>query len=388
VRGVHEFPEFGSGQAAVDIVRLTTELATIQTLRAIDAGHLEDRSWPEQDFHTMEVVHRPVSLDQFLQAMHAGQSWLAERCIAECRELVAPADQADQIALISRTSFEWINRFAHRNSHLYTDAGARGITDAAVAREETVRTILGGHAVDVDAAASVLGYELARCHHTGVILTQEVTDPARPGALQQLAREVLGSLGATTCLVVPIGHCTVWAWGSDNGSSSGRSGAAGPLGAMPPVAVAIGSPAAGLAGFRRTHHEAEEAARVNALRPGRSPGSTSYDDVSLIALLTAAPTDASEFVRRELGALAADSAHVDDLRTTLLTYLDCQRGLQAAASKLFVARNTVTYRLKRAEELLGHGIDVRQPQVWMALTLVRAMGLPPDRSVADQLPRP
>ena len=372
-RCVSEFPKMGSGQPAIDTIRLATELSTIQALRGFDSGSLEvERSWPEEELHTLEMVHQRVSLEQFLEAMHVGHSWLTERCMDACRQLVAPPELPDQFALVSRVLFDWVNRFASRTSRLYSEEYARWASSAAATREDTVRAILTDRAVDLNAASALLGYQLEHRHHIGVLVTQSAIDPSKPALLQQLSRELVKNLGASNCLIIPIGRTKVWAWGSTNSRPEPPSG---PLCGLPPrVSVAIGGVDEGVAGFRRTHHQAEEAARVADLRPVGSEGLTRYEDIDLIALLTAAESDAREFVRRELGALAGEGPHVEDLRTTLLTYLDCQRRLQQTASKLFIARNTVTYRLKRAEEMLGHRLEVRQPQVWAALMLAQSVG--------------
>jgi DNA-binding PucR family transcriptional regulator len=373
-RCVSEFPKMGSGQPAIDTIRLATELSTIQALRAFDSGSLDvERSWPEEELHTLEMVHQRVSLEQFLEAIHVGHSWLTERCMDACRQLVTPPELPDQFALMSRVLFDWVNRFAARTSRLYSEEYARWASSAAATREETVRAILTDRAVDLSAASALLGYQLENRHHVGIMVTQKAIDPSKPALLQQLSRELLKNLGASNCLIIPIGRAKVWAWGSTNSRPDARSG---PLCGLPPrVSVALGGRGEGVVGFRQTHHQAEEAARVAEMRPSGSEGLIRYDDVDLIALLTAAEGDAKDFVLRELHALAGEGPHLEDLRITLLTYLDCQRRLQATASKLFIARNTVTYRLKRAEELLGHGVEVRQPQVWAALMLAQAVGL-------------
>ena len=46
-------------------------------------------------------------------------------------------------------------------------------------------------------------------------------------------------------------------------------------------------------------------------------------------------------------------AHSSDLVTTLWSYLDNGRSLEATARELFVHPNTVRYRLKRVSELIG-----------------------------------
>ncbi len=54
---------------------------------------------------------------------------------------------------------------------------------------------------------------------------------------------------------------------------------------------------------------------------------------------------------------------------TLLTYLT-SHSPQSTANALHVARNTVSYRLANAAELLGRPVDERQLETWTALRLL------------------
>ncbi|MGW5639915.1 helix-turn-helix domain-containing protein [Streptomyces sp. NPDC003832] len=76
----------------------------------------------------------------------------------------------------------------------------------------------------------------------------------------------------------------------------------------------------------------------------------------------------------ELGPLAEDTAHARQLRDTIRLYLRNERGLAAAAAQLHVARNTVTYRVKRAQTLLGHDLADRLPETMTALEAARVLG--------------
>jgi DNA-binding PucR family transcriptional regulator len=94
----------------------------------------------------------------------------------------------------------------------------------------------------------------------------------------------------------------------------------------------------------------------------------SFSSVSLLATLSQDSSRVRRFVARELGELAAD----DPSTRTLRNYLET-RNAQATASQLVIARNTVAYRLRRAEELRGMRTDERQLELWVALLLVDVM---------------
>jgi flavoprotein hydroxylase len=135
--------------------------------------------------------------------------------------------------------------------------------------------------------------------------------------------------------------------------------------------VAIGPPAPGVPGMRRSHLSALQAERIAHL--GRS-GEWLWDhrEVHLAALATADPEHAHWFVQDVLGPLASDGDRVRELRESLRTYLAAERSLRTAAELLHVARNTVTYRVRRAEELLPAATTAGNPlELRLALELAR-----------------
>jgi DNA-binding PucR family transcriptional regulator len=78
---------------------------------------------------------------------------------------------------------------------------------------------------------------------------------------------------------------------------------------------------------------------------------------------------AATFVARELGPLAQQSRAAADLRQTLSAYLDTERSLIRAAERLHVARNTVAYRVRKAEDLLHRNLHDRTTELQCALRL-------------------
>jgi DNA-binding PucR family transcriptional regulator len=136
------------------------------------------------------------------------------------------------------------------------------------------------------------------------------------------------------------------------------------------VRVALGAPAAGMDGFRRSHLDALETQRLMHRVPG-GLRLAAYEDVRLVALVAQDEERAAEFVTRTLGGLAVADA---DLRETLRVYIREEFSASRAARALFTHRNTVLNRLARARELLpvplaGHGLEIG-----LALELVHWLG--------------
>ena len=109
-----------------------------------------------------------------------------------------------------------------------------------------------------------------------------------------------------------------------------------------------------------------------------APAIVRYDEVELLCLAHAESDSFRRMVLRELGGLAGDASGIAQARETLLCYLTSGTNVDVVASRLFVHRNTVRYRLNRAEELLGHRITERLGHVELALRYVDLFGVGPE----------
>lgn len=372
-----EMPGFGGGEGAIRTMQKGTESAAVHTLLSIDAGYIVgDVTTPEVAEQMREYVHRRVPLPAIWEAIRSGHAEFADIYMAACRELVPPEQQPAQLELISRILFQFVNPFTSGVGDAYTEQYEHWIASANAARDEMVRRVLSGDETDPDVAREKLNYTLEHRHHVALVLWQPEPDPHETTALQQTATELLGELGVRKTLLMAVGQTEVWAWGSSPAALADDAVAKLTVD-NPRVAATAGRVGTGLEGFRSSHQEALRAATAIRRCPRALGRLHPYDDVSLIALLSSDGDWSTDFVQHELGALWGDENYLRELRETLLAYFECKRSPQAAAARLYVARNTVLYRLRRAEELLGHAIDARELELWAALR-VAAQDLTPD----------
>jgi DNA-binding PucR family transcriptional regulator len=190
--------------------------------------------------------------------------------------------------------------------------------------------------------------------------------------LERAALALVGSLGASTPLLVPRARLLLVGWIGWRGK---RPFAAEPLQldarAFPEVLAASGSPGHGVPGFRRSCREALYARRVAQLTRRRPGSATSYDDVALASLASVDVEQAQGFVTRELGPLAESSDHSRRLSATLRVYLEENLSPLRASQRLGVHENTIANRIRAAQELLPHPIEQRSPELLVALRLIR-----------------
>lgn len=81
------------------------------------------------------------------------------------------------------------------------------------------------------------------------------------------------------------------------------------------------------------------------------------------------------FMRRKLGGLAGEDTGAERLRENVLVWLREGGSATRAAVRLNTHRNTVLYRLQKAEEALGRSLGEDRLGLELALTLAERMGL-------------
>ncbi|WP_179220515.1 CdaR family transcriptional regulator [Rhodococcus sp. NCIMB 12038] len=372
-RCVEIFPEFGDRPAQVATVRLGTESAAIITLLAID-GH--DFQMPEINDDTVraiqEWVQRGVSLLTIWAAVRRGHQWLAEEYMRACMEQVPVQEQPAQLQLISQVLLRFIDRFSDAIGREYETEYGRWMTTTAAAREQVVRALLGREGYDVADAEKELQYSLAHRHHVGLVLWSDTNDLRRNSSLNKIADTALRASGAEQVLLIPHGQSTLYAWGNRTRSISSLHLEVA-IDEEAPVRMVIGRPHEGLAGFIRTHNEAQQARVVLDALPGLRDKTVDFVDVHLLSVLVQDMEKVHSFLEAELGELAADDPQSATLRQTAEAYLRLKHSPLAVANELYVVRNTVIYRLKKIEQLIGHSLDERALETWTALVLKDGM---------------
>jgi DNA-binding PucR family transcriptional regulator len=139
---------------------------------------------------------------------------------------------------------------------------------------------------------------------------------------------------------------------------------------VPDVRVALGTPATGIEGFRRSHFQAFATQRLLA-RLASAVQLARYESVRVVSLATQDERQAQDFVTETLGDLVGASPTVRD---TLRTYLQLQSNATRAAAALYTHRNTIVSRLAKAEQLLPRPLDQSAFEVALALEILHWSG--------------
>jgi DNA-binding PucR family transcriptional regulator len=366
-----DIPELGVDGVAQE-VRRGCEAAALGVVAAL----AEDREFAltmaqEVLAGPTEMVSRGVGIEHMLRSINVAHSHASDRVLTAVERLVPPADRFAETKRVSALLFAIVDQLAAGMAREFGKVQAAWLASSLAARMEMVNELLRGLPVPLERAGRVLNYDLTR-HHTAVIVWADDVATLARGELEKTAFDVLAESEHSATLILPVGGRRVWAWGSRVRTGE-RPISPLPRRSNPDVRVAIGITAPGLNGFRRSHEQALDAARFGMLS---SSGRLLFDfaDIDLEAMLSARIDVARDFVRRELGPLAAPGEPATTVRATLKCYLDVERSLSLAAERLHVARNTVAYRVQRGEQLRGRPIEVRRMQLQAALSLAEELG--------------
>jgi DNA-binding PucR family transcriptional regulator len=328
-------------------------------------------------------VRRGLPLAVILRSYRLGHAWLWETWsevlqerVDDSGELVAGQDES------SAFMFAYVDRISDALVEEFGTERERMLRSAEQLRADTVRAIVGGGAIDPEAASRRLGYELRR-HHVAMRVSSGASEVE---GLERAVREAAAALTGGEPLVVASGAARfeVWCGSFDPPATDALERYEPP----PGVLVAFGKPGEGVAGFRSSYGEAKQAARIGALVGDSKPSVTSYARVELVSLLASDLPRARVFVAGQLGKLASTGGTADRLRETVLAFLVSGGSPTRVAEELFVHKNTVTERIKRAEEMLGRKVSESPVELEAALTLAAGLGPAvledPDDSVVPQ----
>lgn len=252
----------------------------------------------------------------------------------------------------------------------------RWVRGAEALRRETINAVLAERPVETDRASSVLGYDLRR-HHLGVVLWASPTpeDPQVIPRLERAAAAIAARLDAGRPLILPVDSSMMWAWIGRDTEVARNDLDALTIGRNPDeVSIALGAPGQGVAGFRRTHRDAVDTARVSVVSQRRAGATLAFHQVQLAALLASDPDRTRRFVRERLRGLALDDDESARLRATLAIYLEENGSRLATAKRIGVHTNTVANRIRKCRELLERDFGSEQALLMVALVLAASLG--------------
>jgi len=378
---VREIPQLRGDERVLALLEasvggnVTTLLHVMQ--HGIDLGQVQAPAAAQE--YARRLAQRGVPIAALLRAYRIGSARFQDWCLEELGRTTdsAPVISAAGLRIADATA-SYIDRVSEELVSAYEAEKENWLRNLSAARAARVRALLSGERADVDSAEPILGYRL-RQHHAGVVCwTREAgTGASALARLEQATVEVARHTGCEgRPLFLPQDETSAWAWLPLGARDTFPAEAAGTCAAAAAAGIrfALGAPGSGVAGFRRTHQQALGAHAVALAAEPSGPLVTSFSEVAPLALMSGSIDLVRAWVIETLGPLADDDGQHSTLRDTLRVFLQEGGSFKASAERLTLHKNTVQYRVRKAEEILGRPVAEDRLNVELALLASQWLG--------------
>ena len=332
--------------------------------------------------YARRLAQHGVPVHGLVRGYRVGQRRMNELVFAEVQATdMEPMVRVAVLEKMSATMFAYIDWMSQQVVEVYEEERERWLENQNSLRALRVREILAAKTpVDVDAASTTIRYPL-RWHHLAVVawFPDAGSDGNELPRLQRFLRDIGEAAGvAASPLFVAANAVCGWGWLPFRAAAPEAVDKARQFAAThaDSPSVGIGSMAAGVGGFRRSHRRALAARAVGAAREPNKSTVVAADDpgVLVAAMLGGDITQAREWVAEVLGDLAVDNENDARLRETLLVLMSSDGSYKLAAERLNLHSNTVKYRVGRAVARRGREIGADRLDVELALLLCHWYG--------------
>ncbi|MEU2032531.1 PucR family transcriptional regulator [Nocardia amamiensis] len=356
------------------IASTASNLTAILDMLALSISRDDITVPPAAAEYARRFAQHGMSLEALLRAYRLGEHMFTQQAIALLRRSEIPADLAlETIGRIALLVNSYIDQVIEGVIDIYESERRRWDARSDNTRVAQIRAVLDTENLDLAAAEQMLAASLRGWHLAAIVWTgkpvSSSTDLLGAGAA------MLTAATGKNPLMVLIDEQNCWAWISSVGKPPlDAARLERDLRRRAGVRVAVGDPGIGLEGFRQTFRDAQRARNL-ALVADPSRSLTLHSRVALASLLVDQLPDTTAWVHRVLGDLMRDDETTARLRETVQTYLDARGSLTDAAARMHVHKNTVHYRIRRAEEVLGHPLTVNRLETEVALMVSQQLGL-------------
>ena len=318
--------------------------------------------------YARRLAQRGTPLAALLRAYRLGHARLSGWLLIE---LAGHTDDAEMIIAtalsLSGIVAGYIDQTSEEMVAAYTWERESWLRKRYAARAARIRDLLSGERISVSATEAALGCRL-RQYHVGLVCWAADATAAADSVtrLEHTISHVAAKIaGAGEPVFLPRDESSAWAWlplgirdrFDATGAAAGVDG---------DLHFAFGDAARGVTGFRLTHQQAL-AAQAVALAAGTPPRVVTFGEVAPVAMMLGSPDLLRAWVLATLAGLAADDEHHARLRDTLLVFLQTGGSYKATAERMVLHKNTVQYRIRKAEESLGRPVGENQHDVELAL---------------------
>ena len=322
-------------------------------------------------------AQRGTPLTALLRAYRLGHARFSDWVLKELAQQAGDAQMITAATLgMSQIVAGYVDQTSEEIVAAYTRERENWLRNRSAARAARIRDLLSAERINASATEATLGYRL-RQYHVGVVCwTGDAA--AAVGNVSRLEHAISHVAGKAACsgdpVFLPRDVSSAWAWlplGIRDTFDAARASTAGVDG---DIHFAFGDAAKGATGFRLTHRQAIAAQAVALAAGYPSPRVVAFSEVAPVAMMLGSADLLRAWVLSTLAGLAADDEHHARLRDTLLTFLQTGGSYKTTAERLMLHKNTVQYRIRKAEESLGRPVGENRHDVELALQASRWLG--------------
>jgi DNA-binding PucR family transcriptional regulator len=321
--------------------------------------------------YARRLAQRGTPLTALLRACRLGHARLSDWLLTELAEYTGDAEIVTATALsLTRIVAGYVDQTSEELVAAYSQEREHWLRNRNAARAARIGDLLSGKRISVSAAEAALGYRL-RQYHVGLVCWTVAVDSV--SRLEHAISHVAAEMAVSGDPVfLPRDESSAWAW-LPLGIRDRYDAAAAAASVDGDLHFAFGDAAQGVTGFRLTHQQAL-AAQAVALAAGTPPRVVTFGEVAPVAMMLGSAELLRAWVLATLGGLATDDVPHARLRDTLLVFLLSGRSYKAAAEQLTLHKNTVQYRIGKAEESLGRPAGENRQDVELALRASHWLG--------------
>ena len=322
-------------------------------------------------------AQRGTPLPALLRAYRLGHTCFSDWLL---KELARQTDDAQMLTAttlgMSKIVAGYVDQTSEEIVAAYTRERENWLRNRSTARAARIRDLLSGQRINVNATEVTLGYRLRQYHLGLVCWAGDAT--AAVDNITRLEHAIGHVAGKAACsgdpVFLPRDESSAWAWLPLGIRDTFDAAEASTAGVDGDIHFAFGDAAKGTTGFRLTHQQAI-AAQAVALAAGSPPlRAVAFSEVAPVAMMLGSPELLRAWVLGTLAGLATDDEHHARLRDTLLAFLHTKSSYKATAERLMVHKNTVQYRIRRAEESLGRPVGENPHDLELALRASQWLG--------------
>jgi DNA-binding PucR family transcriptional regulator len=373
-------PELGSDAPIEDLLVLSVAANVTTVLDILEAGaDVSDLEPPAAAVeYARRLAQRQVPMSALLRAYRLGQAAFEQRMIQGLAAMTNDPQIIVGASLqLSTVLFGYIDRVSEQVVIAYQAERDRWMRNRGAVRSARVASILGEGAVDIADAEQFLGYPLRQLHRGVVVWADDTVAPVdRLSRLERTMTKLAEQYQIDRSpLIVAPDESTIWGWMANPTQPDEPGKPTKEFERSDGIWIAMGAVAGGLDGFRLTHQQARQA-QVVAMATSREQRAwiTDSEEAGLIALMCADLDAVRAWVGSVLGRLATDDEASARLRETAHSFLSSGGSYTAAAQELILHKNTVQYRIRKAEEIRGKPFADGRLDVEVALLLAQLLG--------------